>query len=379
MRIGVDTRELTGRPTGVGRYLAEVLGAWAAAGPGVAGRHEFVLYGPAPLPAGLAARTEALRPTVRVLAGSGGTTWEQRTLPTAASRDALDVFFAPAYTAPLRLPCPVGLTVHDLSFYAHPEWFGWREGLRRRVLTRLAARRAVVVLTDTHFSKGEIQTHLGLPANRIEVITLGAGLPACLDGSGPEGDVARRDTRREPCVLYVGSVFNRRRVPDLIEAFALVVARIPNARLEIVGENRTFPHQDLGALCSASEARDRIGLRSYVPDAELADAFRRASAFAFLSEYEGFGLPPLEALASGIPPVVLDTPVAREVCGAAARYVARGDIPATAAALVDLLGNQIARSAVMSQAPGVLGRYSWPETARRTLETLESAGGHVRA
>jgi glycosyltransferase involved in cell wall biosynthesis len=379
MRIGVDARELTGRPTGVGRYLAEVLGAWAAAGSGVAGRHEFVLYGPAPLPAGLEARIQGLQPSVRVLAGSGGTVWEQRTLPAAVSRDALDVFFAPAYTAPLSLPCPVALTVHDLSFYAHPEWFGWREGLRRRVLTRLAARRAAVVLTDTHFSKGEIQAHLGLPANRIEVIVLGAGLPACLGGSGPEEDVARRDTRREPCVLYVGSVFNRRRVPDLIEAFSVVAERVPNARLEIIGENRTFPHQDLGALCSASPARDRIRLRSYVPDAELAAAFRRASAFAFLSEYEGFGLPPLEALASGIPPVVLDTPVAREVCGAAARYVARGDIPATAAALVDLLGNQIARSAVMSHAPGVLGRYSWPETAHRTLETLESAGGHVRA
>jgi alpha-1,3-rhamnosyl/mannosyltransferase len=110
-----------------------------------------------------------------------------------------------------------------------------------------------------------------------------------------------------------------------------------------------------------------------VPDAELADAFRRASVFAFLSEYEGFGLPPLEALARGVPPVLLDTPVAREVCGPAARYVPRGDVPAVAAALVDLLLRAPARAALLAHAGAVLARYSWPETARLTMEALESA------
>ena len=119
---------------------------------------------------------------------------------------------------------------------------------------------------------------------------------------------------------------------------------------------------------------DRVRVRSYVEDAELAEAFRTASAFAFLSEYEGFGLPPLEALARGVPPVLLDTPVAREVCGRAARYVAPGDIPATAAALVDLLTSPDARDAVLREAGGVLSRYSWPEAARETLAALESAG-----
>jgi len=119
-------------------------------------------------------------------------------------------------------------------------------------------------------------------------------------------------------------------------------------------------------------AGDRIRLRSYVQDAELADAFRRASAFAFLSEYEGFGLPPLEALASGIPAVLLDTPVAREVCGPAARYVPAGDIQAIAAALVDLLESPASRAEVLNEAGGVLSRYSWPEAARRTMDALES-------
>jgi glycosyltransferase involved in cell wall biosynthesis len=373
MRIGIDVRELTGRPTGVGRYLAEVLTAWAAPRGDAGAGHAFVLYGTAPLPAGLADRLVRLPHAMRVLPGSGGTAWEQRTLPRAAAEDSLDVFFAPAYTAPLRLRCPLTLTIHDLSYFAHPEWFGWREGVRRRLLTRLSARRARSVLTDTQFSRDEIQSHLGLPSSRIAVIPLGAGLPAALTGaraqaagSGPAG--------RERVVLFVGSVFNRRRVPDLIAAFGLVAGRLPDARLEIIGENRTFPPQDLGALARASGAGDRIRIRSYVPEGDLADAFSRASAFAFLSEYEGFGLPPLEALAAGIPPVLLDTPVAREVCGAAARYVAPGDVEGTAAALADLLGSDSARARVLAEAPAVLSRYSWPATATRTMEALEAAG-----
>ena len=366
MRIGVDARELIGRPTGVGRYLAELLAAWADPASGVTRRHEVVLYGPAPVPAGVSSRVGPLRPGVRVVPGGGGTIWEQWTLARAAARDRLDVFFAPAYTAPLRMSCPLVLTIHDLSFFARPEWYGAREGLRRRIVTRLSARRAAIVLTDTRFSQAEIQAHLGLPARRILVVAPGAGAPTRLDGPAPSA------SRREPLILFVGPVFNRRRVPDLIASFPVVRSSVPDARLEIIGENRTFPRQDLEALCRASGAGDRIRLRSYVQDAELSDAFRRASAFAFLSEYEGFGLPPLEALASGVPAVLLDTPVAREVCGPAARYVPAGDIQAIAAALVELLQSPAARAEVLSEASGVLSRYSWPEAARRTMDALES-------
>jgi glycosyltransferase involved in cell wall biosynthesis len=374
MRIGVDTRELLGRPTGVGRYLAELLGAWADPASGVAGRHEFILYGPSALPPAVTARIAPLRPTACVVPGDGGTSWEQLRLQAAANRHGLDVFFAPAYTAPIRLACPVALTIHDLSFFAHPEWFRWREGIRRRMITRLAARRATAVLTDTEFSRAELQAHLGLPAERIRVVALGAGRPPFLEAAAPSPGSGRQSSPREPLVLHVGSVFNRRRVPDLISAFRLLLASVPDARMDIIGENRTYPHQDLDALGRDSGAGDRIRVRSYVSDADLADAFRHASAFAFLSEYEGFGLPPLEALASGIPPVLLDTPVAREVCGPAARYVPIGDVPAIGAALTELLRDPGARAAVLDEAAGVLSRYSWREAARHTMDALEGAG-----
>lgn len=368
MRIGIDAREMMGRPTGVGRYLAELLRTWSAAGPELVDRHEFLLYGPEPL--GLAARAVcgALRTAERVVPGAGGTAWEQTSLRRAAAADRLDVFFAPAYTAPSGLGCPLIVTVHDLSFCAHPEWFSWREGFRRRVLTRSAARRAAVVLTDSRFSASEIVTHLGVPPGRVRVIPLGVAPPVCAQNS------AGASQAREPLILFVGSIFNRRRLPDLMRAFAGLHPTHADARLLVIGENRTFPRQDLDRMASDLHIADRVSIRRYVSDDELGQAYRTASVFAFLSEYEGFGLTPLEALACGIPAVVLDTAVAREVCQEAAVYVAPGDIAGTTVALSDLLTNAGMRAAQLTAAQQVLAQYSWATAGRATMDALEAAG-----
>jgi glycosyltransferase involved in cell wall biosynthesis len=363
MRIGIDARELGGRPTGVGRYLAQLLAAWAA-GP-VAGRHDFVCYLPVDPSPAAAATLAALGSTVRLIPGGAGTMWEQVRLPAAARADRLDVFFAPAYTAPVSLACPMVVTIHDLSYVAHPEWFRPRERWRRTIVTRLTARRARHILTDSDFSRREVIRLLGVPPDRVSVIPLGLGLPAA----------SLRHHSREPLVLYVGSVFNRRRVPDLIAAFATVARTHPDTTLELVGENRTWPRQDLGTAIAASGCADRIRLRSWIPDDALAELYARASAFVFLSEYEGFGLTPLEALAHGIPAVVLDTPVAREVCADAAFYVQAGDVSGTADAIARAIFDREARTRVLSAAHGQLQRFSWPVAAALTLDALERAGG----
>jgi glycosyltransferase involved in cell wall biosynthesis len=379
VRIGIDARELVGRPTGVGRYLAELLRHWSRPASGVIGTHDLLLYCQAPLSPAVASSFAGLQATIRVVTGSGGTWWEQVSLPAAANIDRLDLFFAPAYTAPFRVKCPVVVTIHDLSYFAHPEWFRPREGLRRRTVTRWSARRAALILTDSLFSQTEVERHLGVPPLLTRVIPLGASMPACLDSSSPVPRLeGKSDSPSEPgsgpFVLYVGSVFNRRRLPELIASFPFVIADMPGARLEIIGENRTFPHQDLSALIRHSGLEDRIGLSAYVSDEALAQAYGRASVFVFLSEYEGFGLTPLEALACGIPVVLRDTPVAREVCGPAALYVAPDDPHAVAAAILSLLRDSHARRAILDAAPGVLSRYSWAKAARMTMDALESVG-----
>ena len=338
MRVAIDARELHGKRTGVGRYLSELLAAWKAMP--AASAHDFVLLAPK--------------------GGTAGTLWEQGTLPGLVRRAGANVFFAPGYTGPLRSPVPMVVAIHDVSFAAHAEWFSWREGLRRRTLSRWTAQRAVRVLTISEFSKQEIVRHLGIDSSKIAVTY--PGVTAMTDTA--------RASDPDPVVLYVGSVFNRRHVPELIEGFAQMARRHPDARLEIVGDNRTTPRLDLEDLAHRAAADNRIRLRSYVSDEELRNLYREARAFVFLSEYEGFGLTPVEALSAGIPIVVLDTAVAREIYGPAAIYVPRSDPGLIAAALERALFDPAERSRVLTASADVLARYSWEECARRTLQIL---------
>ncbi len=365
LRIGVDARELLGAPTGVGRYLAELLQRWVARPD--AGRRRFILYAPHDGQDALRQRLPGCPPgavDVRGVVGTGGTWWEQVRMPAAAARDSLALFFAPAYTGPVRLRVPLVVAIHDVSYLAHPEWFAWRTGARRRWITRLSARRAARIVTCSEFSRHEIAAHTGVPLAHIDVTRYGFGQPASVPP-------AQRGGAREPLVLYTGSIFNRRHVPDLVRAFAKVADRHPEARLVVAGENRTFPHEDSWSLARSLGLADRVEFRAYVSDRELGDLYARASVFAFLSEYEGFGMTPLEALAAGVPIVVADTPVARETYGPSACYVRTGEIDEIASAIDRLLTDDAERARLLNHAAGILARYRWDDTADLTLHVLE--------
>lgn len=357
MRIAIDARELAGQPTGVGRYLAEILREWADM-PEARG-HEYVLCAPAPLT--LPGRLR----TTQAIGTGGGITWEQVTLPRLARTAKANVLFCPAYSGPIFARLPLVIAIHDVSYAAHPEWFRWREGVRRRLITRASARRAARVLTLTRFSKQEIVEHLGVPADRIEVV-----YPGVTRAAADQHHAAQPFRDAEPLVLYVGSIFNRRHVPETIRGFERLARRHPDARLAIVGDNRTFPHVDLDRVV---RDRARVRIERYVEESVLAGLYRRARAFVFLSEYEGFGLTPLEALAAGVPAIALDTPVAREVFGDAVLYVGGPDPRRIEAALETVLFDEPARTRLRQAAASVVARYSWAECARRVLAALTAA------
>ncbi len=358
LHIAIDGRELLGRPTGVGRYLLEILQVWAA-DPAIA--HTFTVIVPADPPPHLT----ALGPRVswRVERSvKAGTWWEQVRLPRALARLAPDVLFAPGYTTPLQHVCPAVVTIHDVSFWAHPEWFPRREGFRRRWLTRTAARRAARILTVSTFSAQEIVTWLGVTADQVVVAPHGA----------PPAPPRRDRLPAGHLVLFTGSLFTRRRIPELIAAFRDVAAHVPDARLVLVGDNRTRPRIDPVALAAQAGVGDRVEWRAYVTDEERDRLYAAARVFVFLSDYEGFALTPLEAIAHGVPPVLLDTPVAREIYGPAARLIAP-DPAAIAAALTSLLQDDRAHQDLVAAGATRLAAFSWARSAATVLRTLEQA------
>jgi glycosyltransferase involved in cell wall biosynthesis len=357
LHIGIDARELAGTPTGVGRYLASVLQVWSRERL----PHRLSIFLHRDPPPWL--RTLSLNSAVVLRpAAHAGTWWEQRHLPALAARAGVDVLLSPAYTAPLALKCPSVVVIHDVSFFAQPRAFYWREGLRRRLLTQFSARRAAAVVTLSDFSADEIHRYLEIP--KAAIVLAPPGAPAWR--GGPAGPA------REPLVLSVGTLFQRRPVPELLAAMALVRSRVPAARLVLVGGNLTRPRIDPAALARSAGLAEAFAWKPYVPDTELDELYGSARAFAFVSDYEGFAMTPMEAAAHGVPSVLLDTPVAREVYGDAALRVPLS-VAAIADALTTLLTDEDAHAAAVARGRARLEAFTWSRTAAVLRETLERA------
>lgn len=358
LRIGVDGREMMGRATGVGRYIRDVLRTWTS---DPAFPHALVVFTPAAPPPELVAMLGARVSWHDVPSARAGTWWEQWPLPMAVRRAGVDVFFAGAYTAPLLLPCPFVVAIHDVSYFAHPEWFRPREGLRRRWLTRESAKRAHVVVTLSEFSAGEIRRYVGVARDRIVLAPPGAP---------DHREVERRDA--DNTVLFVGSLFTRRLIPELIAGFARAAAQLPDARLVLVGDNRTSPRVNLRSVAADLGVEDRVAWLDYVSDADLDRLYASARVFAFLSTYEGFAMTPLEALSCGVAPVLLDTPVAREIYADAALFTT-ADPAAIGAALSALLADASLRARLVEAGARLRTRYTWARTAATIRGALERA------
>jgi glycosyltransferase involved in cell wall biosynthesis len=367
MRIAIEARELEGKPTGVGRYLTGLLRVWLSG----AGDERFILYHRGSLPTGswtAHARLEwkALPPgKIR-----SGLWWQQMNLARALRRDKPDVLFAPADSAPLRWRGPMVLTIHDISYEAHPEWFDFPQRWRRRLMARKAVRKADAVLADTKFTKDELITHYSLPADKVTVVHLGVDDSIKEEPFTPEEELRARLGFTGPLALMVGSIFERRFPLQTVGAFRMLGDI--DVRLVIVGEDRRRRKDDLGARIRSIGSGKKVVWLDYCSDQDLKGLYRIAGMLIYLSAYEGFGLPPLEAACFGVPSIVSDRGALKEVYGDAALLVAEENEENIAAAVRRLALDRELKDRLKEAGRRLLARQSLRACAEKTLALIRS-------
>jgi glycosyltransferase involved in cell wall biosynthesis len=245
------------------------------------------------------------------------------------------------------------VTVHDLAFLHYPQLVA-DASLRYRELVPRAVRRAAVVLTPTRAVAGELAEAYGIPEDRLRVTPLG------VDPSWYTARPARPPGVPVEYLLAVGTREPRKGLSVLLAGYRTLLAEVPDVPpLLLVGPPGWGPQLDTAGL------RDRVITLGYVDGPTLRGLVAGASALAFPSRYEGFGLPPLEALAAGTPVVASDLPVLREVLGGHARFAAPGDADALAAALRDTL-ERPPSAECRDAARGHARRFTWHRCAALT-------------
>jgi glycosyltransferase involved in cell wall biosynthesis len=275
-----------------------------------------------------------------------------------------DLYWSPHYNIPLGYRGRMLVTIHDVLHLARPEFV---EGFHRKayasLMVRAAVRRASLVLCDSHFTADETVRLTGLDRGKIRVIYPG------VDGSWFD---LRRGERpiNNPFLLYVGNLKPHKNLQTLVEAFALLAGRIPHD-LVIVGREEGFLTGDPKVRPAAAKLGSRVRFTGAIGDDLLHQYLLHADLLVHPSLYEGFGLPPLEAMACGCPVVVSREASIPEVCGDAALYCEARDPVDMSRRILEVLDSETLRAELIEKGRERAKEFTWERCARETGEAID--------
>jgi glycosyltransferase involved in cell wall biosynthesis len=360
VKIGIEVCAVAERRTGVGQFIARWLSALLAQG-----EHEYLLFSDRPLTERFGHAPEGR--VVPAHSHAGRWVWMQTTLPRALARTGPDICHFTNAIAPLHPRRPFVLTVHDVSALLHPEHHPLaRRGVWRTVVPALAAR-AGAVITGSHAGRDDLLRVLPVAPERVHVVP-GAPPPG-LARVSDEATLAAVRTRYglpSEFVVHVGTLEPRKNLRRLVRAMGRVRRLGYPHALVLVGR-RGWRLRNLSDEIERSGLSGAVTRCGYVPDHDLAAILSLATTLAYPSLYEGFGLPPLEAMACGTPVVAGDRGAVPEVCGHAALLVDPADEEALATALVAVLSDEGLRRDLTRRGLERAGAFSWGRSAERTL------------
>jgi glycosyltransferase involved in cell wall biosynthesis len=297
--------------------------------------------------------------------------WEQGLAPLLLRQHGADLFHGTLNVAPFGCPVPRIITIHDLAFIRFPQTFRSYNRTYLDLATRVSARQSAYILAVSEHTKREVVGLLGIPPERV-IVTYDAARahfrppdPAALEA------FRTRHSLPEQFVLYVGTLEPRKNLLTLLEAYSQV-ARQSQVPL-LIGGGKGWMFAPIFKRVEALQLREQVHFVGYLEEEELPLWYAAATLFVFPSLYEGFGMPPLEAMSCGTPVVTSNSSSLPEVVGQAGVMVSPTDDSALAEAILRLLQDATLRDELRERGFAQARAFSWRTTAERTLAVYERA------
>jgi len=289
-----------------------------------------------------------------------GHLWEQVRLPYLARKYKADVLWSPCNVGPVFAKKHI-VTIHDASVFAGPQWFSKRFRMLYGVLLPILGRRAKKIITDSNFSKGELIKYRVTYEEKLQVLPGGM-----CDSFFVLNTPSSKKVFSFRYVLAMGSGNPRKNVTMLVSAWKQLSVKIKRDRKLVIlgGESRAFSPDLLDSV------PDDVYCPGFVDDKDLPVLYAGADSFVYPSLYEGFGLPPLEAMACGCPVVVSDAASLPEVCGDAAYYVDPYSVKSIAEGMYKVLSDGDLRQDLIKKGFERVKLFRWERTAKETLKVF---------
>ena len=381
MRIGIDAHLASYELRGIGKYLLRLVSGIVKAG----GSNTYVIYGdPQMFP--------ELASSIGVKFRNPGSLpyplWEQLMLPIWVRQDRLEILHCPANTAAIALPRDLKLivTIHDVMYLLPAHILSASRILRqrfgnfyRRLVVPRVAHRANFVITDSEFSKREIVEYLGIAPERIVVIHLGidtdfASLANLV--TSPPREIGGQSLD-SPFILALGAGDPRKNTLSVIRVYASRCRDFPNQEKLVIVGLRDWRSSAAYELVKELELEKKILFAGYVSEELLAWLYASSRCFLYPTLYEGFGFPPLEAMACGIPVITSDCTSVSEIAGDAAILIDPSSEEAIGNALVRLLRDEALRRYLVQLGKERVRKFSWQDTIQKTLDVYGKLGDYT--
>jgi glycosyltransferase involved in cell wall biosynthesis len=299
--------------------------------------------------------------------------WEQRVFPAACKQLNANVAFVPYWGSPLNPPCPTLVTIHDLIPVLLDDYASKPTARAYTWLVGRSAKQADGVLTVSQSAGDDIVRHLGIPASRVHVTYEGLGVQhAPVTDEAKLAQVQHRYDLPQHYLFYLGGFDPRKNVPLLVRAYGRAKTMRSNLPPLLVAGK--LPATDDNWATDPRPVIAKLGLEKhirtlgFVSDQDKPALYTLADLFLFPSRYEGFGLPPLEAMTCGTPALVSDSSSLPEVVGDTVKPVPVGDEQALARAILETLDNPPNRAILLDQTK----KFSWEETAAKTAKSIHN-------